>query len=47
MKHLHRYCNEFSFRWNHRKIDDGEGAIAVIKGSAGKRISYKPSDGLF
>jgi transposase-like protein len=40
--HLHRYCNEFSFRWNHRKIDDGERIIAVIKGSEGKRLSYKP-----
>jgi transposase-like protein len=23
-KHLHRYCHEFSFRWNRRKISDGE-----------------------
>ncbi|MGO9121035.1 MAG: IS1595 family transposase [Desulfomonilaceae bacterium] len=40
--HLHRYCNEFSFRWNHRKVDDGERMIAVIKGCEGKRLSYKP-----
>jgi len=44
--HLHRYCDEFSFRWNHRKIDDGERMIAVIKGSEGKRLSYKPLVGL-
>ncbi|MGB6064785.1 MAG: IS1595 family transposase [Desulfomonilaceae bacterium] len=44
--HLHRYCDEFSFRWNHRKIDDGERTIAVIKGSEGKRLSYKPLVGL-
>jgi transposase-like protein len=23
-KHLRRYCDEFSFRWNHRKVTDGE-----------------------
>ncbi len=23
-QHLHRYCDEFSFRWNHRKTTDGE-----------------------
>jgi len=39
--HLHRYCDEFSFRWNHRKIDDGERVVAVIKGSERKRLSYK------
>lgn len=22
-RHLHRYCDEFAFRWNHRKIWDG------------------------
>jgi transposase-like protein len=41
-EHLHRYCNEFSFRWNHRKIDDGARTIAVVKGSKGKRLPYKP-----
>ena len=40
--HLHRYCDEFSFRWNHRTVEDGERAIAVIKASEGKRLSYKP-----
>lgn len=39
--HLHRYCDEFSFRWNHRKVSDGERAIAVIKGIKGKRLSYR------
>lgn len=41
--HLHRYCDEFSFRWNLRKVDDGERAIAAIQGIVGKRLSYKPS----
>ena len=43
--HLHRYCDEFSFRWNYRKVNDGERAIAVIRGSMGKRLTYKPTFG--
>lgn len=39
--HLHRYCGEFDFRWNHRKIDDGKRTVAAIKGSDGKRLVYK------
>lgn len=42
--HLHRYCDEFSFRWNLRKVDDGERAIEAIQGIVGKRLSYKPSE---
>lgn len=41
--HLHRYCDEFSFRWNRRKVDDGERAIDAIKGTMGKRLPYKPT----
>ena len=39
-KHLHRYCSEFEFRWNHRKVTDGERMIAAIKGVVGKRLFY-------
>ena len=39
--HLHRYCDEFSFRWNHRKIDDGERMVEAIKGGNGKRLMYR------
>lgn len=39
--HLQKYCNEFSFRWNHRKTTDGERTARAIKGSWGKRLSYK------
>ncbi len=42
-EHLHRYCDEFSFRWNQRKVDDGERAMAAIRGITGKRLMYKPS----
>ncbi|MCX5645073.1 MAG: IS1595 family transposase [Phycisphaerae bacterium] len=40
-KHTHRYCDEFSFRWNRRKVSDGERMVAAIKGAEGKRLTYK------
>jgi transposase-like protein len=40
-KHLKRYCNEFSFRWNHRKVNDGTRAEHAILGAEGKRLTYK------
>ncbi len=39
--HFHRYCDEFSFRWNHRKVDDSERTVEAIKGIQGKRLTYK------
>jgi len=41
-KHLHRYCDEFGFRWDHRKTDDGERRDAAIKKVDGKRLSLRP-----
>jgi transposase-like protein len=40
-RHLQRYADEFSFRWNHRKIDDRERTVAAIKGAEGRRLSYR------
>jgi len=40
-RHLAKYCGEFSFRWNHRKVNDGKRAEAAIKGAEGKRLTYK------
>lgn len=40
-KHLFRYCDEFSFRWNHRNERDGAMAIVAIEGAPGKRMRYK------
>ena len=40
-KHLHRYCDEFSFRWNHRKVSDGERMVAAIQAAKGKRLRYR------
>lgn len=39
--HSHRYCDEFSSRWNLRKITHGERIVAVLKGPGGKRFEYK------
>lgn len=40
-KHLNRYCDEFSFRWSLRKIDDSDRTLRAIVASEGKRLSYK------
>lgn len=41
-KHLHRYLKEFEFRWNSRKITDGERTEAAIRATEGKRLTYRP-----
>jgi transposase-like protein len=41
VQHLHRYLHEFDFRYNHRKITDGERTVALIKRVEGKRLMYK------
>jgi transposase-like protein len=40
-RHLHRYLNEFAFRWNHRATDDGARTVAAIRGAVGKRLMYR------
>ena len=40
-KHLSRYCDEFSFRWDNRKVSDGERTENAIKGFVGKRLLLK------
>jgi transposase-like protein len=42
-QHLFRYCNEFAFRWNLRKVSDGERMVEAIKGVEGKRLMYRPN----
>src|SRR3984893_2479911 len=36
-EHLERYCDEFSFRWNRRSIDDTTRTAQAIKSGEGKR----------
>jgi hypothetical protein len=38
---LHRYCGEFSFRWNERKVSDGERTVKAIGLIEGARLMYK------
>lgn len=40
-KHLPRYINEFDFRWNTRKICDGDRLTATVQGTVGKRLDYR------
>jgi len=40
-QHLFRYCDEFSFRWNNRKVSDGKRTENAIKGFVGKRLVYR------
>jgi transposase-like protein len=40
-KHLHRYVAEFSFRWNTRKLDDGERLTKAMQQADGKRLMYR------
>ena len=39
--HLHRYLDEFSFRYNTRELDDGERTVEAIRGAEGKRLVYR------
>jgi transposase-like protein len=41
-EHLHRYASEFEFRWNTRRLSDGERVQAMVDGSVGKRLTYRP-----
>lgn len=39
--HLGRYCDEFSFRYDHRKVSDGKRVGLLVAGSEGKRLMYR------
>ena len=46
-QHLQRYAEEFAFRWNTRSklgVEDAERATLILKGAAGKRLTYRPTD---
>lgn len=40
-KHLHRYVGELDFRWNARKMSDGDRTVAAVQGAQGKRLDYR------
>ena len=39
--HLPRYLSEWDYKWNTRKISDGERATIALKGAEGKRLRYR------
>jgi transposase-like protein len=42
--HLHRYLTEWDFKWNTRKMKDGERAAIALKGIEGERLTYRRPD---
>lgn len=44
--HLGRYCDEFSFRYENRKLTDGARAGLLVTGAEGKRLTYKQPAGI-
>jgi hypothetical protein len=42
--HLPRYLAEWDFKWNTRKIKDGERVALIAKGIEGKRLTYRPAN---
>ena len=40
-EHLDRYCDEFSFRWDFRRITDAERTQIAIERAEGRRLFYK------
>jgi transposase-like protein len=40
-RHLHRYLAEFDFRYNERRVTDGERAETALRGIKGKRLRYQ------
>jgi len=40
-EHLSRYCDEVSFRWDRRSMNDTERTASAIRGGNGKRLTYR------
>jgi hypothetical protein len=40
-RHIARFLHEFSFRWDHRSVSDGERMVAAIEGAEGRRLKYR------
>jgi hypothetical protein len=42
-QHLHRYLSGFDFRYNARKLKDGDRSLLAIKGISGKQLMLRDS----
>ena len=40
-QHMHRYCDEFDFRWSHRKDTDEKRTLHALRGIEGKRLMLR------
>ena len=40
-QHLQRYCDEFAFRWNYRKVSDGQRTESALRLAPGTRLTYR------
>jgi hypothetical protein len=40
-QHLHRYLNEFDFRYSERQLTDIERTNVALAGIVGKRLTYR------
>jgi hypothetical protein len=40
-RHLAKYVDEVSFRWDYRKASDGDRTMAAIQRAEGKRLTYR------
>ena len=40
-KRLHRYCDEFAFRWTNRKVTDSQRRDEAVRAIEGKRLIYR------
>jgi hypothetical protein len=38
---LNCYCDEFAFRFENRRVTDGQRATMLVAGGEGKRLTYK------
>ena len=45
-RHLHRYLAEVDFRYNHRKVEDGERTVSAIQSGIGRRLMYREPERL-
>ena len=43
--HLKRHLVEWDFKWNTRKVTDGERAALALNGVEGKRLTFRISNG--
>jgi transposase-like protein len=44
-KHLHRYVSEAEFKYNNRKLNDGERTVKLIQACDHRRLTYKQQTG--